>query len=354
MIDVSKMVPPGAKKANPYVTEDDSFGKAKTTTEGVKTNGVEKKTPYVSEEKGFTPREPSRGKPKSTTYTQQAAVRCATRSLPEHDSDSPLIIIIDGDVLAYEACRGEWQRIVIRLKQAFGKDAYKKALMEHTLTEELITRCWATFEAKLLEIQERFFNAPYVMAMKDGINFRDDVYIDYKAYRKTKGVPNRIVPFMRDMAVEAGYSIPADYREADDYVRTWATEAVAFGKVPIVASVDKDLKCIPGKHYNLQKQTLEDVAEIDAKKLYYSQLLSGDQTDGIPGLPGIGPVKGYEAIEFCVTEEDFQEAVVGTYLDIHGDDWAEYLLSNGKLIHIMADLNDYFTLKDWPVAQELR
>lgn len=59
----------------------------------------------------------------------------------------------------------------------------------------------------------------------------------------------------------------------------------------VIASIDKDMKMIPGNHYNFVTGEFSYQDELQAASAFYSQLLTGDTTDNIPGLPGIGPKK---------------------------------------------------------------
>ena len=51
------------------------------------------------------------------------------------------------------------------------------------------------------------------------------------------------------------------------------------------------MKCIPGKHWLMHKKEMIVVSEEDAMRHYYQQLLKGDPTDNIPGVPRVGEVK---------------------------------------------------------------
>ena len=56
----------------------------------------------------------------------------------------------------------------------------------------------------------------------------------------------------------------------------------------VLASIDKDLKQIPGIHYNWQKELVTDVNLLEADYWFYFQVLTGDSADGYAGCPGIG------------------------------------------------------------------
>ncbi|MDD9816698.1 MAG: hypothetical protein OXU61_00955, partial [Gammaproteobacteria bacterium] len=59
----------------------------------------------------------------------------------------------------------------------------------------------------------------------------------------------------------------------------------------VIAGIDKDLKQIPGNHYNFNKQLHEFVDDDNANLNLMLQCLTGDTSDNIPGIKGIGPAK---------------------------------------------------------------
>lgn len=97
----------------------------------------------------------------------------------------------------------------------------------------------------------------------------------------------------------------------------------------IICSIDKDLDMIPGLHYNFVTDTLYRVSDPgtlslsenhkkirgEGLKWFYAQMLMGDSADNIPGLSGFGPVKVYETLKECETEEQMWVKVQGVYLD---------------------------------------
>jgi len=267
-----------------------------------------------------------------------------------------MIALIDGDVLAYGACKARWQDkaengMVLRELE---EDGSVKPL-EFTTEEDrkYLEECWANLQKNLESMLETIFCEQYLMAVKGKGNFRDDLYEDYKANRKKRPSPNIFVPAMRELMIMEELAIASDGREADDMLRIWAEQCRMHDIDYIVCSIDKDLKCIPGKHYIMHKDLVIDIAEEEAMRHYYEQLLKGDPTDNIPGVPRVGEVKAAKVLKPYSKEEDFQEKVISEYIAVYGDEWREYLLINGKLIHLQKDINDYFNLSEWPLAVEL-
>lgn len=62
----------------------------------------------------------------------------------------------------------------------------------------------------------------------------------------------------------------------------------------VIASIDKDIRTIPGYHYNLTTRYLDFIDEEKALKNFYKQLLYGDATDNIPGLTKVLKLKDRE------------------------------------------------------------
>ena len=159
---------------------------------------------------------------------------------------------------------------------------------------------------------------------------------------------------LRKLAVAEDYAIESVGREADDLLRIWAEQARAAGDPYIICSIDKDLKCIPGKHFLMHKKEIIEISELEALRHYYEQLLKGDPTDNIPGVPRVGQVKAEKILAPFNTEQEFQEQVVEQYLMAYGEDkWKDYLLSNAKMIHLQKHESDYFSFDSWPIIKEL-
>lgn len=271
-----------------------------------------------------------------------------------------MLAIIDGDVLAHQCVSDRWYKLM-KIKQETTNyvrlDAEGRKLPVEFTKEErrlVLEEGWNNFERMLDKMLEATFATGYVMAMKSEHNFRKDLYPEYKMNRHSDpSKMNIFVPIIRQLSINSEMAIEAVGMEADDLIRIWATEAEAAGDPYVVCSIDKDLDCIPGTHFSMKYNEIYQVTKEQGMRHYYEQLLKGDQTDNIPGIPGVGPVKATKMLADCGTEEAMQEVVVSNYLAVFGDDWYQYLLSNGKMIHIMRTPTDYFKISDWPLVKEL-
>ena len=119
-------------------------------------------------------------------------------------------------------------------------------------------------------------------------NFRYSVLPSYKSGR-TKGKPLAYWQTVR--AVEREFRCQTvDGLEADDLMGILAT--TPGYEDSIVVTLDKDLKTIPGRHYNPTKDDKpRTVTAAEADWYWLYQTLIGDTTDGYKGCPKIGPVK---------------------------------------------------------------
>lgn len=274
-----------------------------------------------------------------------------------------MLAIIDGDVLAYQACRSRWaQKAKIEDGVAFVSldDDGKRVPLEYTVEEDraYMEESWENFKSDLKGIVEANFCTDFLMAVKGSGNFRNDMYPEYKMNRH-KSDPGRIglfVPSIRKLAVHEGLAVAADGMEADDLVRIWATQAMEAGREYIVCSIDKDLRCIPGRHYYMKRDAERhfEVTTEEARRHYYEQMLKGDMTDNVPGVPRVGEVKARRFLAGCRTDEEFQEVVVEQYMKAYEEAWYEALLMNGRMIHLLRWPGDYFNPRaNWPVVTDI-
>jgi len=272
------------------------------------------------------------------------------------------LAIIDGDVLAYRSCYSVYEQRLKAIERIKGDTLYieldeegKKKPIEFPkeVERKYLETAWRNFNFELREILDSIYATEYLMVVKGDDNFRNLLYPEYKLNRfVTPEKTNIFVPTIRKLAVAEDLAIESTGREADDYIRIWAEEARAAGDPFVICTIDKDLRCIPGQHYHLKYKTFEVVSEEEARIHYYEQMIKGDSTDNIPGVPGIGKKKAYDMIAACQDEDEMQFITVTKYMEAFGDDWYDMLLSNAKMIHLQRDLSDYFKA-DWPYLVEM-
>ena len=119
------------------------------------------------------------------------------------------------------------------------------------------------------------------------------------------------------------------YIEADDALGIGAGRCAFNDQAWVVASIDKDLKQLYGKHYNFVKNEWDFVSPLDAIKLFYKQMLIGDRSDNVFGVAGVGVVKAGRAIDPLYEENDMFELVWNMYSD------KQRFFTNAQLLWIL-------------------
>lgn len=111
----------------------------------------------------------------------------------------------------------------------------------------------------------------------------------------------------------------------------------------VIVGVDKDLLCIPGWHYNPVKDTMMYVTLPEANENFWKQVLTGDRTDNIIGLEGIGPVKAGKIITPCHREwQRMRDATLAAYRNQFGNDAERAMTEVANLIWILRKDNEGF------------
>lgn len=208
-------------------------------------------------------------------------------------------------------------------------------------TVDTDSQAQSTFDLALKAVVRDTNSSKGYVAVKGKGNFRYDLAEDYKANRNKYEVDPKIKERLDNLYEYcwATECVPSDGCEADDLVSIWATEAEEAGDSWVIAHIDKDIDMIPGWHYNFNKDKLYEISEEEGHYLLCKQLLTGDSSDNIQGLKGIGP-KTAEKILKDVAKDDMLDVVRSTWRDKHPRDWKDKLALCFNLIYMRRSFDD--------------
>ena len=173
-------------------------------------------------------------------------------------------------------------------------------------------------------------------------NFRNEVatILSYKGHRTAEKPPHWSLireHLIENYDAEVCYGIEADDKVGiEQYTGEWSQ--LEPGNT-IICSRDKDLHMIPGWHYSWacgkQKERKWFVDEEDGIRFFYKQLLTGDATDNILGLYGVGAKSALVTqLDAMTDEQEMYEHVLSKYIDRFGSYAYGFLLENAKLLWI--------------------
>ncbi len=164
------------------------------------------------------------------------------------------------------------------------------------------------FTRMLLKLLDEKISDRMVMFFDSkGPTFRHEMYTDYKANRPP--MPEELavqIPYIHDVTQAfriPTFSLPGF--EADDLIGTTAVKAQDDGYYVVIVSGDKDLKQLISDRaiiWDPMKDVLVNLKDIKDTGITPEQLtdvmgLSGDTSDNIPGVPGIGPKTALSLIQ---------------------------------------------------------
>lgn len=185
-------------------------------------------------------------------------------------------LLIDGDVLAYKAAASV--EVATEWEPGFWTWHCDEAEVRAAILAEIDT----TMEA--LEAQG------FTLCLTDSAgNFRKTLLPTYKANRKNVKRPLVLQSIRAWLIAEHG-AVLKPHLEGDDVLgilATWPKFQPRAEK--IIVSIDKDMKTIPGLYCRDLESGLVEITETEADTWHLTQTLTGDQTDGYAGCPGIGP-----------------------------------------------------------------
>ena len=180
--------------------------------------------------------------------------------------------------------------------------------------------------------------------------FRNEIYSEYKANRSEP--PEDLRPqFDIIKRVPIAFNLPSiEYPgfEADDLIASYAKKGKSKKKKITIISSDKDLMQLldtsvsmidPLKKKEITKENVIEKFGVGPEKVIEVQALSGDSSDNIPGVPGIGPKTAAQLVN------DFGdvENLVNNVHKIKQDKRRESIIANKELLLISKKL---VTLRD--------
>ena len=223
--------------------------------------------------------------------------------------ERPKIAVLDGDILAYRAAF---------FVETEGID-YLEERLNHDIT------LWTPPGVDKVYI---------ALSCSRSDNFRRDYWPEYKAHRDVKKHTPEALPEAEEYLRTLGIPITVPRLEADDLMGMMAS-----GGKAIAVTIDKDLRAVPGWHWNPDKE-LEPtlVNELTADRNFYTQWLTGDSTDNVPGVWKLGPKKAATLLD-STPPQNWKSLVLATYeqkTDKDGNKYTlDYALSQAICVRIL-------------------
>ena len=176
-------------------------------------------------------------------------------------------LLIDCDYIVYKCCASAETEI------DFGDDVI--------LVTSLFSEAMKCVERELKKVKDAFpFYDDIILFFTSPNNFRKKILPEYKGHRNRKkpcGFKRVIQELKNNYKV-----IVKDTLEADDAMGIYATKHTGN----IIVSPDKDMRQISGKLYDFNETV--DISPEEGARWHLIQTMSGDNTDGYSGVPGIG------------------------------------------------------------------
>jgi 5'-3' exonuclease len=210
------------------------------------------------------------------------------------------LILIDLDVIAF--------KVACEKKQ----DDYTKAHFgDQTMrTQDDVARELDQYMNNLFKSTKATHYLGFLTVSK---SFRYDIYPEYKATRKQEKPAH--LNFVKECMVNKYGAISIDKLEADDLL----VICHHYYEGSILVSTDKDMLQSPGIHYNPSKDKYTTVTKDEADYNLWFQVIVGDSTDNIKGLPKVGEKTAPAILANRLTEATRADQTFSAYLNKLGE-----------------------------------
>lgn len=307
----------------------------------------------------------------------------------------PNIALVDADCLTYRSGFAAQKTSIVLLdghtvfgmyeniteaKLMVGEDTFKYLTVEEQVTADPVEHCLHTVKMQLAKIKEATKVSEMRLFLTGGDSFRERI-AKTRPYKGNRDRASRPVHYeaIRNYLEKFHGAVTVDTIEADDalcmeqlahFSETYDWSQKHVQKVlldnqeTIIVSLDKDLDMVPGWHYNFVNNDIywadpfgklwwEDkgTAAKPYKKLrgtglkwFYAQLIMGDATDNIQGIPKKGPRAAYDVLVDCTDEREMYLIVRDLYQKAYGTAFLEVLWEMGNLLWLRRDLYEPWEL----------
>jgi DNA polymerase-1 len=231
-------------------------------------------------------------------------------------------LLIDADYIVYKNCAAAETEL------DFGEDVI--------LVTSNFSDAYNATTKELTKLKDEFGSFPDIkLFFSDTKNFRKKIAPSYKGHRNRKK-PCGYKRVINKLKTEFDVVIMPTL-EADDAMGIYATQYPGN----VIVSPDKDMKQIPGTLYNLDEKFT--ITSDSGRAWHLIQCLSGDQTDGYSGVPGIGVKRAQTLFD----KEGYSwKTVVKAFTDKGLNEYDAIM--NARLAKILT-IDDYDTEKQEPI-----
>jgi len=212
---------------------------------------------------------------------------------------------------------------------------YRVGFTSETDPIEVATQKLDEMMEGILEATKATKYRAFLTATNDLSNFRRRVFPAYKANRIGKPKPVHYAALRKHLEdewnAEVVYGIEAD-------------DALGIHQTPesVVISVDKDLLQIQGRHYNFVKDLWYDITPEEGSRRFYAQMITGDASDNIKGVPRKGEVAAMKALDGINDDETMFGIVYDLYQEAFGSDLE--MFRNGLCLWVLRHQNDSYAI----------
>jgi 5'-3' exonuclease len=225
--------------------------------------------------------------------------------------------------------------------------------------------CKSRADAKILKIMDSAGCDDYHLFLTGNNNFRikEGTIKPYKGHRVSPKPPNHanLKKYFSESTNFKGKVTTSDDYEADDALSIkqykelyWdvTTDDVEetysvrlHGGNTVLCSRDKDLNMVPGLHYSWGsgKQKEKEVwliTEEEGNHWFFTQLLTGDSTDNIPGLYRVGAVAAKKLLSGLTEPLSLYSVVQHEYEVRFGSYWKLFMHENARLLWMLQTEDD--------------